>query len=174
VVNDLSEMVVVLARAESGWLNGPMPETVGGIPLHPLVVHAVVVLVPLVALGVLTMALVPRWRTRFGSLVLATAVVVTALVPVATQSGEQLEESRPESDLIERHAELGDSVLFGAVPLLVLAVALWWLGRRAERGAPVPGWLNVLVTVLSVVVAIAATVQMVLVGHSGAEAVWGS
>jgi predicted PurR-regulated permease PerM len=58
--------------------------------------------------------------------------------------------------------------------LLILAVALWWLGRRAERGAPVPGWLNVLVTVLSVVVAIAATVQMVLVGHSGAEAVWGS
>jgi hypothetical protein len=123
---------------------------------------------------VFAMAVVPRWRARFGSLVVATAVVATALVPVATQSGEQLEESRPESELIEEHAELGEGVLFGVVPLLILAVALWWLGRRADRGASVPRLLNAPVTVVSVVIAIASTAQMVLVGHSGAEAVWGS
>ncbi|MEO8107731.1 MAG: DUF2231 domain-containing protein [Actinomycetes bacterium] len=151
-----------------------MPETLGGIPLHPLVVHAVVVLIPLAALGLLIIAIVPKWRTRFGSLVVAAAVIATAFVPVATQTGEQLEDSLPSSDLIDEHAELGGAVLFGAVPLLVMAIAMWWLGRRADRGAAVPRWLNLLVTVVAVVVAIAATVQIVLVGHSGAEAVWGT
>lgn len=150
-----------------------MPETVGGVPLHPLVVHVVVVLVPLAAMGVLAIALVPSWRARFGSLVVAAAAIGAACVPVATQAGEQLKDSLPETERIERHADLGGTVLYGAVPLLVVAVLLWWIGRRTERGAAVPGWFNVLVTVVAVAVAIAATIQIVLVGHSGATAVWG-
>jgi hypothetical protein len=164
----------VLAPGEFRWLNVPMPETLGGIPLHPLVVHAVVVLLPLAALGVIAIALVPSWRTRFGVLVVAAAAVATGLVPVATSTGEQLEESVSESAQLERHGELGDGVIFGALPLLVLSVALWWFGRRAQSGSPVPRWLNLLVTIAAVVVAVGAIVQMVLVGHSGAKAVWGS
>jgi hypothetical protein len=151
-----------------------MPETLGGIPLHPLVVHAVVVLLPLAALGVIAIALIPSWRSRFGVLVVAAAAVSTGLVPVATSTGEQLEESVSESAQLETHAELGDGVIFGALPLLVLSVALWWFGRRAQAGSPVPRWLNLLVTIAAVVVAVGAIVQMVLVGHSGAKAVWGS
>ena len=55
-----------------------MPETIGGIPLHPLVVHAVVVLIPLAALGVIAIALVPKWRSRFGILVVAVTAFATA------------------------------------------------------------------------------------------------
>jgi hypothetical protein len=149
-----------------------MPESVGGIPLHPLVVHAVVVLIPIAALGVLAIAVVPKWRSRFGILVVGVTAFATAMVPVATSTGEQLQETRGESELIDRHAELGDAALFGAVPLLLVAAALWWLGRRAAQDAPVPRWLNVLVPVVAVVVAVAALVQMVLIGHSGAKAVW--
>ena len=61
-----------------------MPETLGGIPIHPLVVHAVVVLIPLAALGVMAISVIPRWRGRFGVLVVGAATVATALVPVAT------------------------------------------------------------------------------------------
>lgn len=150
-----------------------MPETVGGIPLHPLVVHAVVVLIPLAALGLVAIALVPRWRTRFGILVVGAAAVATALVPIATQTGEALEETVGESERLEEHAELGEGVLYTAVPLLILAIALWWLGRRAQQGTPAPRWLGLLVPALAIIVAIVAVVQMVLVGHSGAEAVWG-
>jgi len=149
-----------------------MPETIGGIPLHPLVVHAVVVLIPLAALGVIAISLVPKWRSRFGILVVGVTAFATAMVPVATSTGEQLQESRGETTLIERHAELGNAALYSAIPLSILAVALWWLGRRAEQGAPVPRWLNLLVPALAVVVAVVAIVQMVLIGHSGAEAVW--
>jgi uncharacterized membrane protein len=150
-----------------------MPETVGGIPIHPLVVHAVVVLIPLAALGVIAIAIVPRWRARFGVLVAVAAVIAMALVPVATQSGENLEEAVGESDLLERHAELGDTMLVGAVPLAVVAVVLWWIGRRSEQGHPVPRWLSVLIAVVGVAVALGALVQIVLIGHSGAKAVWG-
>lgn len=149
-----------------------MPETLGGIPLHPLVVHAVVVLIPLAAIGVIAISLVPKWRTRFGILVVGVTAVATAMVPIATSTGEQLQESKGETDLIEEHAELGDAALYSAIPLLVLAVALWWLGRRADQDAPAPRWLNLLVPTVAVVVAVVAIVQMVLIGHSGAKAVW--
>ncbi len=78
-----------------------------------------------------------------------------------------------ETELIEEHAELGRRrSVQRQFRLLVLAVALWWLGRRAEQDAPVPRWLNLLVPAVAVVVAVVAIVQMVLIGHSGAEAVW--
>lgn len=149
-----------------------MPETIGGIPLHPLVVHAVVVLIPLAALGVIAIALVPKWRSRFGVLVVGVTAFATVMVPVATSTGEQLQETGPDSELIDKHAELGDAALYSAAPLLILAVALWWLGRRAVQGAPVPRWLNWLVPALAIGVAVVAIVQMVLIGHSGAKAVW--
>ena len=49
--------------------------TINGIPLHPLVVHAAVVLVPLAALLAIAYAVLPsrRWQTR-------TPAVVVALV----------------------------------------------------------------------------------------------
>lgn len=150
-----------------------MPTEVGGIPLHPLVVHAVVVLLPLAAVGVLAEAVVPRWRSRYGVLVVAAAVVGTALVPVATASGENLEEGRPETETLERHTELGEMVLWFAVPLLVLALLLLWIGRRSEQERPTPRWLTSVVVVLGIVAALAALVQVVLVGHSGATSVWG-
>lgn len=149
-----------------------MPETLGGIPLHPLVVHAVVVLIPLAAIGVIAISVVPKWRSRFGVLVVGVTAFATAMVPIATSTGEELQERVGETELIEEHAELGDAVLYTAVPLLILSVALWWLGRRAQQDARIPRWLNLLVPAVAVVVAVVAIVQMVLVGHSGAEAVW--
>ncbi len=150
-----------------------MPETLGGIPVHPLVVHAVVVLIPLAALGVMAISVVPRWRERFGVLVVAAAAVSTALVPLATESGETLEETVGESAQLERHAELGEGMIWGAIPLLVIAVALWWLGRQAGKDQPPPRWLTIIVPILGVVVAAVALVQVVLIGHSGAKSVWG-
>lgn len=150
-----------------------MPETLGGIPVHPLVVHAVVVLIPLAALGVLAISVVPRWRGRFGVLVVAAAAISTALAPLATESGENLEETVRESAQLERHAELGEGMIWGAIPVLVMAVALWWLGRQADKDQPPPRWLTIIVPVLGVVVAAVALVQVVLIGHSGAKSVWG-
>ena len=151
----------------------PMPDTVGGIPIHPLVVHAVVVLIPLAALGVGAMSLIPKWRSRYGILAVSAAVLAALLVPVATQSGENLKEVVGENDLIQRHAELGDTMLWGAIPLAIIAVILWWMGRRTERGQSVPRWASMLAGSVGLVVSVAVLVQIILIGHSGAKAVWG-
>ena len=71
-----------------------MFDTVLGLPVHALVVHAVVVLVPLAAAGLVVVALRPSWRggatLRVRWCSLATAGL--AMVPVATQSGTRLED----------------------------------------------------------------------------------
>lgn len=144
-----------------------MFDLIDGLPWHPLVVHAVVVLLPLAVLGTILIAAVPRWRRPYGPLVVAAAAVATALVPVATSSGEALEKHVGDPG---KHAELGDQLIWFAVPLLVLALALVVLDRRsaaAARRGLVTG-----VAVLAVVASLATAVQVYRVGESGARAAW--
>ncbi|MFN8193840.1 MAG: DUF2231 domain-containing protein [Nocardioidaceae bacterium] len=155
---------------------------INGLPLHPLVVHAVVVLSPLAALGGLLYAAVPRWRWWLRwPLVLATLAAAGAAV-VAVAAGQSLLESRPELEglpAVGTHRQAGD--LLRNVLLLdavVVVVAAWWLGgpsalasgrgKGSERGAA--GW------VLAAVLAIASVVVLYAVfraGDTGARAVWG-
>ncbi|MXG89006.1 hypothetical protein GRQ65_05530 [Nocardioides sp. YIM 123512] len=159
-----------------------------GLPVHPLVVHAVVVLLPLACLGTLALVVRPAWRLRYGALVVAIAAVATVLVPVATSSGEALEKRVGDPG---RHAELGDQMIWFCIPLLVLVLALVVLDRRRVRSAPVEsvdgrgtpvrseagragGSMAVnVVAVLALLAAVATSVQVYRVGDSGAEAVWG-
>ncbi|UGT62411.1 DUF2231 domain-containing protein [Nocardia asteroides] len=140
-----------------------------GLPLHPLVVHAVVVLVPLAALGVVAIALRPAARARFGWLVVAVAGVAAGLTPIATDSGEELEHALPANELIERHAVLGEWLLYLVVPLFLVALALVLVDRAA--GAWTQPVLIVL-AVLGIALAVGATAHVYRVGESGARAVW--
>jgi hypothetical protein len=148
-----------------------MFDTVLGLPVHALVVHAVVVLVPLSAAGVVAIAVVPRWRERFGTLVLLGSTAALITVPVATQSGEKLEERIGAGGVVARqiedHKEIGELVLWPTLAMWVLAIALVVLSRRgAARSA---------VTAVAVVAAIAAVVAagvVVRAGHLGSTAVW--
>ncbi len=148
-----------------------MPSTAFGLPVHALVVHAVVVLVPLAALGVIAIALRPAWRATYGWLTVLVAAVATVLVPVATSSGESLQERVGDSPAISDHAELGDQLLIFMVPTLAVAAAIVWLDRRRRAGSGQPRLLMV-TSVLGVVLAIAVGVQVARIGHSGATAVW--
>jgi uncharacterized membrane protein len=146
-----------------------MFDTINGLPIHPLVVHAVVVLLPLSILGVLALVVRPAWRARYGVLVAACAAVATLLIPVATSSGESFEKRVGNPGM---HAELGDQLLWFAIPLLVVAVAIVVVDRGIPDKAvrrPVAG----LVSVVAVMAAIAAGVQVYRVGDSGAKAAWG-
>ncbi|WP_374455719.1 DUF2231 domain-containing protein [Nocardioides sp.] len=149
-----------------------------GVPLHPLVVHAVVVLGPLAALTGLAYAVVPKWRwlLRWPLVVLAVLTAVTAFI--ATLSGEDLLESRPElAPLVEEHEERGEllrNVSLGYVPVAVLAA--WALGGvsalASGRGARESRW-QVPVAALLVVASLGLVVVLFLAGDSGARAVWG-
>jgi uncharacterized membrane protein len=153
-----------------------MFDLINGLPIHPLVVHAVVVLLPLATLGTLAIAVRPAWRRPYGLLVVGCAAVATALIPVATSSGEALEERVGDPGA---HAELGDQLNWFAIPMLLLAAAMWWLDRRARStdaasaGPTTRVGVVRAVTVLAIVSALATTVQVYRVGDSGARAAWG-
>lgn len=145
-------------------------DTINGLPVHPLVVHAVVVLVPLAVLGTIVIAVVPKWRAPYGPFVVAAAAIGAALCPVATSSGESLEEHVGDPG---SHAELGDQLVWFVLPVLILSAVLVWLARRPEDRRPGPAWLPTAVAVVAVLASVACAVQVYRVGDSGARAAWG-
>ncbi|TKV58413.1 hypothetical protein FDO65_12645 [Nakamurella flava] len=153
-----------------------MFDTFFGLPLHPLVVHATVVAVPATAAALLLTALWPRFRRWAGWGPLALAVGTLGLVPLSTESGEKLEKRLGHSDLIRQHAEYADGLLPWAAGAVLVALGLWWWrqSERPEPGrfGPLPCWAPVILRVAAVVVAAGITVQVILIGHSGAEAAW--
>jgi uncharacterized membrane protein len=127
----MSAIAVAVPVEGSG---GPF-DLVNGIPVHPLVVHAAVVLIPLTALGLIVMAIWPRFSARYGWLVVGSGVVAFVSSVAAKESGEVLEGrvGEPGYD----HAELGDVMpIFAAVLLVVVALAnLFWVYRVGDSGA---------------------------------------
>lgn len=133
-----------------------------GLPLHPLVVHAVVVLLPLGALALLTLVF---WRKgRPVGLPLTTIVLAMATISawVARFSGEALKDRVGVPDL---HANLGSVLPIHATVTLIVA-AVWW---RVERG----GKSSMVLKILSAICAVVAIVMTGVIGHSGAQSVWG-
>ncbi|WP_395658239.1 DUF2231 domain-containing protein [Nocardioides sp.] len=110
-----------------------MPDSIGGLPLHPLIVHATSVLVPLAALLVILAVCWPRFRAWAGPLPMCLSAVALILTPLSTSTGESLEEKVGESSLVEKHAELGDQLLPFTIALFVFSAGFWWLDRQRQR-----------------------------------------
>jgi uncharacterized membrane protein len=146
-----------------------VPSTFFGLPVHPLVVHATVVIVPLTALALVLTVTLRRFRDWAGPLPLVLAVASVVLAPLSTSTGENLEHMVRQSPAVERHAELADSLIWFVLGMLVVAAASYFLRRRASVSRP----LTAALLALGVVVAGATAVDIVMIGHSGAEAAWG-
>jgi hypothetical protein len=141
-------------------------DTITNLPWHPLVVHAVIVLVPLSCLGAVLVAVKADWNRLHGFLVLASSFVAAGSSVVAKESGEALA-SRTGVPL--EHAQWGKWVVVSAGLLFLSVAALWWLDRRNDVRS---GAMKAL-AVLQIVLAAVAFTIVVLAGHSGATAVWG-
>lgn len=144
-----------------------------GLPAHPLLVHFLVVLAPLTAILAVLCAVWPAARQRLVWLVLALAGITTVMSPIASEAGEWLEHRLEKSDLIEKHAELGETMNYFAVALLIAAILLAVVHWRAERGTPLSGAISAVVAVFVLVASVATAVQVYRIGHSGAQATWG-
>ncbi|GAA2521124.1 DUF2231 domain-containing protein [Pilimelia columellifera] len=148
-----------------------------GIPTHPLVVHAAVVLTPMLALAALVYALVPRVRPAMWWAVAGLAVAAPLATLAATFTGERLVASMPGIEtLIGPHAEAGE-ITRNLTGLLGLASLGLWLTHRAAARAqdrPALRWQALALTVVVVLTAVAVLIFVVRAGHSGSDAVWGS
>jgi len=166
---------------------------VNGLPAHILLVHAVVVLLPLAALLLVLTAVWPAARRRFAGPNAILSVLVVMLVPVTTSAGEWLEHRVTETALLREHTELGDTAIWAAIPVAVLAVVIWWRQREATAAAATPATggtgvamatrrrsylapLSVTVTrtcmVLAVIIAGFAGYDTYRIGDSGSKAAW--
>ncbi|MFF4874961.1 MULTISPECIES: DUF2231 domain-containing protein [unclassified Micromonospora] len=157
-----------------------------GIPAHPLVLHAAVVFVPLLALLTIGYALVApiRPHTRWVLGLLALAAPVSALLAKLTGDAffdrmRAANRVTPEFvPTIEAHQQFGNFTLYATIGLAVVALALVWFvpPRTAEAsatgGARHGRALTLSLQVLSLVAAGIALYYVIRTGDSGAKAVW--
>lgn len=160
--------------------------TLNGLPAHVLLVHAVVVLLPLAALLLVLTAVWPAARHKLAGANAILSAVVVVLVPITTEAGEWLERRVDPTPQVHTHAELGDTAVFVALPIAVLAIALWWRHREDLRArsadadasprraflAPASTAATTVIAVLAVVAAGAAVYDVYRIGDSGAQASW--
>jgi len=158
---------------------------INGLPAHILLVHAIVVLLPLAALLLVLTAVSPAIRRRLAGPNAILSVLVVALVPVTTSAGEWLEHRVTESALLRDHTELGDTAIWAALPVALLATAIWWRQREAQKPAdgtptarqraylaPESRAITRIFVALAVVIAGSAIYDTYRIGDSGAKASW--
>ena len=141
----------------------------GGLPLHPLVVHAPVVLIPLSAIALVLLIFVRKWRPHYAWLAVAGLVVGTLGAVVAVLTGNAFAEN---IGLPARHATLGTILVWTAGALSVSAI-VWWLLQHQERDKEQESRIVWASSIVTVVLVVATLIFTVLTGHSGAEAAWG-
>lgn len=152
---------------------------ISGLPLHPLVVHAAVVLIPATALATILFAVLPSWRWLSRWPTAAGSVVCVGIAFLATQSGESLEEQRGLAEAVRVHSHRGallaDFTILLAVVVLAASVMLPGpSGLASGKGAMARrvAYADRILPVLLIVVAVVVLVQTVLTGDAGARAVW--
>ncbi|MEO3809150.1 DUF2231 domain-containing protein [Sphaerisporangium sp. B11E5] len=151
-----------------------MFEEIFGLPAHPLIVHAAVIFIPLLAAGSVVFGVVPRVRTHLGWAVASLAIVAPVAALAAKLSGEAFMERNfggetPEGPLgakLDEHMGYADPLLFSALGLGVSALLLVYSSVRLGKTA------TAILTVVTVVLAVVAGFYTVRAGHTGAVAVW--
>lgn len=163
-----------------------------GLPMHPLVVHAFVVLAPLTAAAVAVYAVVPRLRHALRWPVLVASLVVGAIAIVTRQSGEALRDRLhpllessgpvPGAESVWVHTQLaGVAAIITGMWALGVIVIVWFLVKPLPRPThadtrPRHRWTvrEAIGVALLGVSAIVVIVWAIIAGHTGATATWGA
>ncbi|MFN6119227.1 MAG: cytochrome b5 domain-containing protein [Actinomycetes bacterium] len=134
------------------------------LPMHPLIVHGVVVVLPVTAI----LALVAMWRpavfTRTFTVLWALSVVSVLGVIAAISSGESLSAA---VGLPDSHAAAGTRLLIVAIALAATVLTLGF----AQLVRPVRA-VALGARALTAIGALAALPLTYAAGHTGAEAAW--
>jgi hypothetical protein len=154
-----------------------------GLPIHVLVVHVVVVLVPLAAFCLVLAAAWPVARNRLGIVTPLVAAVALVSTFIAVEAGEALQQQVASTALSRAHTAIGEDLRPWVFALFALAVIQWvWhrgftgTGRYAtmltSRNARLA--ITLVLAIAIGVVAVGAVIETVLIGESGARAAWES
>ena len=163
-----------------------MDYSFAGLPLHVLLVHAMLVLTPLVCLALIVVSAWPAARRVLWIPVLIAAVVLLPLGLVTIEAGKWLQARVPEAPLIQAHTAKGEGIIPWLIAILVVAVLVsaWAVielvarrragqddaPQRPARGVRITA--GVVLTLASLAVAAGTTWTIVQIGESGSRAVW--
>jgi hypothetical protein len=175
-------------------------DRISGLPAHPLIVHAAVVFVPLLALGAILYAVLPMLRGQLRWPVGLLAVVGPLAITAARLSGENFSKNKnvqsPQMQaLIAVHQGYGDKAQLYTIALGVIMLIFVFLvgpSRPAPAQPPsgsdggggvatatltatrtTPLVLQIVLAVLAVAGALVTAYYVYKVGDSGAHMAWG-
>ncbi|GAA4365766.1 hypothetical protein [Agromyces bauzanensis] len=163
-----------------------MDYTFAGLPLHVLLVHAVLVLTPLVTLALVLVAGWPAARRILWIPAFTAAALLLPLGLVTIEAGKWLEQRVPPAPLIQEHTAQGEDIvpwLYGIVVLAVV-IAAWAVvelvaarrdagaGATARPGRAVRIVVGMVLTLAALGVAAGTTWTLVQIGEAGSRAVW--
>jgi hypothetical protein len=155
-------------------------DTFNGIPVHPLLVHAAVVFVPLLCLLALAYALVPPVRRLIGWAAALLAVAAPLTAWFAKLSGDKLQQKLVRDGFgpdilrqVDAHGQFGLRTMWFSVGLGAATLLLVFLTTTtARRARPLPTLITVVFAV-GILVLVGFTGYYVFkTGDTGARAVW--
>jgi hypothetical protein len=159
-----------------------MDYELNGLPLHVLLVHFVVVVVPVAALCTVLAAAWPAARRRLGIVTPIIALGALISVPITTQAGEWLQARVGHTELVAAHAALGTTLLPWAIATFLVAAIQWFWFRfvtapDAKFASRVSGTsarlvITIVLAAAVAVLAVGSVLTVVQVGESGVRAIW--
>ena len=138
---------------------------IGDLPLHPLAVHFAVALFPVALVALILTISWKRLRDRYLTAAVVAVFLTLPLVFVAQQSGESLADVLYEP---QPHSEYGEMLMPLALVTAAFAAGLWLSIRK--------NWNKIfsqIIAFTTISLSVASLAMTFVVGHSGAEAVWG-
>ncbi len=153
-----------------------------GVPLHPLAVHAPVVLLPIGAVVSVIALARTSFRDRLGWWLAGGIGALVVMLFVAKESGEEVKNQAYGVATIDRHEDLGNQTF--VITLIWFLVTAGLVARdRTARGLDEPTFVagpisirrdaaSLALSVLTLAGAIVATIWLIRTGHLGAEGRW--
>jgi len=165
-------------------------DRIAGLPIHVLVVHFAVVLVPLAVIALIATGWNADWRKKYALPVALLAIAGAAAALVAGQSGEAIQHAirqsaaasgqqvtrGGESEILGDHPEQGNNAEIASILFAFAAVAFFALEQWGDRiqvlGPELMRWRPMAAYVAASGLGVIALVTMIVAGHSGATLVW--
>lgn len=160
-----------------------MPDKIGGVPTHPLIVHIPVVMVPLALIAVIAYFFIPAWRRPMAWVAGVLAAGGSFGAVLAASSGESLREHVARSKALADHANMGETArLLAFIFFLVVAALVVYQEIRSRLTDAHDGGRLVTISrhrlvypalvALLLVTGVAAVWGLVAAGHAGAKITW--
>jgi hypothetical protein len=128
-------------------------DSINGVPIHALIVHVAIVLIPLSAIGAILIAARPKALRFFGVKTVIAATVGVVAGVISKTSGQNLSQR---VGWPQEHVDYGNIFPIAAVAFLLLLVVFWLIARGVPLNRERPLWLKV----------VGATLILVAIGIS--------